>query len=173
MNTMEAIVKRKSTRCFRQEQIPDEILNTILAAGCIAPVAMAMYDSLHLTIIQNKAVLKNISDGIARVVQLDNDPLYDAPTLVLISSKEMPVPGLDYLSTGCVVENMAIAATALGVDSVIIAGAAVVSATDPSLRDILNISKELNPLISVALGYAAIPDTTTKELKVTVSTNRV
>ena len=53
MNTLEAIAKRKSTRNYTPEQIPEEALAVILKAGFAAPVAMAKYDSLHITVVQN------------------------------------------------------------------------------------------------------------------------
>lgn len=55
METMKAIAKRKSTRAFNPEKgIAKADLDTILAAGCAAPVGAGDYSSLHLTIIQSK-----------------------------------------------------------------------------------------------------------------------
>ena len=62
MNTLEAILKRKSTRAYTNEQISEDALNKIIQAGCASPVAMARYDSLHITIIQNQDVIANICD---------------------------------------------------------------------------------------------------------------
>lgn len=174
MNVMEAIARRKSTRSYREEQITDEVLNTILFAGYAAPVGMAMYDSLHMTVIQDKAVLKNISEGIAKALKLDNDPVYGAPTVVLISAKEeIPAPNLEYVSAGCIVENMMIAATAQEIGSVVLWGTAMVVNADPSLRNTLKIPEGFKPIVSVALGYATAPDLTEKEPKVTILTNRI
>ena len=52
MNALEAIAKRKSTRSDKSEQVSDQVLETILKAGFAAPVAMAKYDSLHVTVLQ-------------------------------------------------------------------------------------------------------------------------
>ena len=50
MNTLEAIAKRKSTRSYKAEQISEQALEAIIKAGCAAPVALAKYDSLHITV---------------------------------------------------------------------------------------------------------------------------
>ena len=62
MNTLEAIKKRVSCRAYKPEQISEEALNEILKAGMSAPVASAMYDSMHITVVQNEEVLKQIVD---------------------------------------------------------------------------------------------------------------
>ena len=61
MNTLEAIAKRKSTRSYRPEQLPEETLQAILKAGCAAPVAMARYDSLHITVVQTQTLLDRVN----------------------------------------------------------------------------------------------------------------
>ena len=60
MNTLEAIAKRKSTRAYTDRQIPEEVLDAILKAGCAAPVAMARYDSLHITVVQTKELIDRV-----------------------------------------------------------------------------------------------------------------
>ena len=61
MNTLEAIAKRKSTRNYTPAQIPEEALEVILKAGFAAPVAMAKYDSLHITVVQTQQLLDKIT----------------------------------------------------------------------------------------------------------------
>lgn len=173
METIKAITRRKSTRSYKQDQIPDDVLNTILAAGCAAPVSMGKYDSLHLTVIQNKEILKNISDYIADMANMEGDALYGAPTVVLVSSKDEELPGVEYTNTGCIIENMMIAATDYNVDSVLIWGTALAVNANDELRKSLAIPDGFKPAASVALGYAAVPDETEKELKVTIAMNRV
>ena len=65
MNTLEAIAKRKSTRNYKPEQIPEDALQAILKAGIAAPVAMAKYDSLHITVVQNPEILAKINAATA------------------------------------------------------------------------------------------------------------
>ena len=67
MNTLEAIAKRKSTRNYTPEQIPEEALEVILKAGFAAPVAMAKYDSLHITVVQTQQLLDKINQATEEV----------------------------------------------------------------------------------------------------------
>lgn len=174
METMKAIARRKSTRAYKQDQIPDDVLNSILAAGCAAPVGMGKYDSLHLTVIQNKEILKDISAGVAKAINMDTDPLYGAPTVVLVSSKGAAMPGIDYANTGCILENMMLAATDKGISSVFLWGAAVCAGSDAELQKRLAVPEGFKPIGSVALGYSAeASDQAEKELTVKIGMNRV
>ena len=56
MNTLEVIAKRKSTRSYKPEQIGGEALAAITKAGCSAPIALAKYDSLHITVSYRKRI---------------------------------------------------------------------------------------------------------------------
>lgn len=170
---MKTIATRKSTRVYTGKQISDEVLNAILAAGCAAPVGMGMYDSLHLTVIQDKEILKNISAGVAKAMNMDSDPLYGAPTIVLVSSKEPIAPGVDYTNAGAVIQNMLLAATDKGIGSVLIWGTALAVGAVDELRKALAIPDGFNPVCSAALGYATSPDQTEKDLSITISMNRV
>ena len=60
MNTLDAIFSRKSTRAYNGEQISEENLQLILKAGCAAPIGMARYDTLHITVVQNEDILSKI-----------------------------------------------------------------------------------------------------------------
>lgn len=173
METMKAIARRKSTRSYRQGQIPDDVLNTILAAGCAAPVGLGKYNVLHLTVIQDEGILKKISAGISKTMNMEGNMIYGAPTLVLVSSMDEVFPGTEHANTYCILENMAVAAADQKVDSCIIGGAGMAVNTDTQLRKALAIPDGFNPISSIALGYAVTPDDTEKALKVTISMNRV
>lgn len=174
METIKAISRRKSVRSYKQDQIPDEVLNTILMAGCAAPVASGKYDSLHLTIVQDKEMVKRISDGISELLNKmnkKNTMSFGAATIIIVSSIAPPVPGIDYANAGCILENMVIAAADQKVDSLLFGAAAFVVTANDELRKALAIPDGFNPILSMALGYAAYPDEAVKEHK--ISMNRV
>jgi nitroreductase len=149
------------------------MLNTLLAAGCAAPVGMGQYDSLHLTVIQDKKLLKDISAGIAKAVNREGDMLYGAPTVVLVSSRDGAMPGVEYANAACIIENIMIAAADQNLDSVLIWGTALAVNADAELRGALAIPEGFKPVASVAIGYADASETTEKELKITIALNRV
>lgn len=174
MNTLEAIAKRKSTRNYKPEQIPEEALQTILQAGSAAPVAMAKYDSLHITVVQDQKLLDRINKATEEVffqmlgVRRNMD--FGAKTLLFVSSKEVHRPGTDHANAGIVMENMVLAATALGIDSVILGGAPAAVAKDGKLMKELGIPEGFRPLLGCFLGYGA-ENTPVKEHSISV--NRV
>jgi nitroreductase len=125
MNTLTAIATRKSTRAYLPKQISTEDLNTILGAGSSAPVALGDYGNVHFTVIQNKEMLARLGGG--------ENPFYGAPTLVLISAKQTPYANIEFFNAGCILENMFIAATSLGLGSVFISGASEAAQGEPEL----------------------------------------
>lgn len=174
METLKAIAKRKSTRAFLPDKpVEKKDLDTILAAGCAAPVGMADYKSLHLTVIQDKVKLGKISRAVKTAYNIDRDVLYGAPVLVLVSSSEPKAPNIQYANVGCVIENMLLAATDLGVDNIYLWGAANVTATNPELLEELGIPDGFTPVSAAAFGYASLQDSSEKEMEIKLSVNYV
>jgi nitroreductase len=173
MELMKAIALRKSVRAYNDEQIAEEKIDTILSAGSAAPVGMGRFDNLHITVIQNKDIINKISAGIKAMMKREGDPLYNAQTLILVSSKEAEAPGIDYTNASCVMENMLLAGADLGIGSVIVWGIAMVVEADQSLKDALSIPDGYHALIGASFGYAANADQKEKELVQKIQTSRV
>lgn len=174
MNTLEAIAKRVSVRNYKPEQLTEEQLQTILKAGCAAPVAMAQYETLRITVVQNPVMLKKIYDDatehVFKTMNVRKNFDFGAPTLILISSAPVLRPGMQYTNAGCVVENMAIAATALGIGSVVLAGAPFALAENAALQRELGIPEGFVPVLGAAFGYA---DGEVPPAEHTITVNRV
>ncbi len=175
MNTQEAIGKRKSTRAYKDEQISNESLELILKAACASPIAMARYDSLHITVIQNAEIIGKINELTSEMfykrsgVKKNTD--FGAKTMVLVSSMHtMLSPQMEYANVGIVIENMVIAATDLGIDSVVLGGAPAIVAEHEDLVKELGIPEGFKPVLGAVFGYA----TTEEPAKVhEISINRI
>ena len=174
MNTLEAIATRKSTRAFTPEQIPEDALQAILKAGCAAPVAMAQYEALHITVVQNRALLTKIFQNAEEMIfqQTGNrkNMDYGEQTMILISSAPPLRPGMDFVNAGCIIENMVLAATDLGIDSVVLAGAPSALALNLPLQQELEIPEGYKPLLGASFGYG-VTQTPAKEHSISI--NRV
>ena len=175
MNTLEAIAKRKSTRSYTSAPVSEEALNAILQAGFASPVAMARYDSLHITVLQNEEIIRRINDMTAEMfykrmgVKKNTD--FGARTLLLVSTNTEGLPTeMAYANVGIVVENMVLAATDLGISTVILGGAPRMIAEDESLMKDLGIPAGFKPVLGACLGYAT-SDEPAKEHSIAV--NRV
>lgn len=121
--TIETILKRRSTRTFDSKMLKNEELDTIIKCGLYAPSAKDK-QNWHLTVITNQQRIDEISqgvvDGLAKI-GLEKDPgyhvFYHAPVVIVVSSK---IEGYSEVNAGCLVENMAIAATSMNIGSCII-----------------------------------------------------
>lgn len=159
METMKAISLRKTTRSYTAEQIKDEDLTTILDAGCAAPVGMGAYDSLQLTVIQNSDLLDKITETAAKAFNNPKmKPFYGAPTLIIISSKtNEKAPHIGLANAACIIENMSLAATDLGLGSVYLMGFLVAFSADAELVKELNLPEGFAPVSAIAVGYPTEP----------------
>ncbi len=158
MNAIESITARKSTRSYKSEQININDLERILQAGMAAPVGSGAYDTLHLTVVQNQDLFSKINvavtDMIFKVLGKKMDKNFGAPTMIFVSSKLTMMPGLEYANSACVLENMAIAATSLGIDNIIWGGAAAAVAQNDELLKAMEIPEGYKPVLCISLGYA-------------------
>lgn len=116
--TIEDLKSRRSVRKFRDEQISDEDLNTILEAGTYAPTGRGG-QSPKIVVIQNPDTIKEFSEWNASFFPVDVpegfDPFYGAKTLLIVlADSEFPTYVEDGASVLSVLVN---AAHAVGVGS--------------------------------------------------------
>lgn len=155
MNTMETICSRKSVRSYTGENITAEELSVILKSANASPVGMGQFDSLHLTVITNKELLSKIEKETAAMFgKPDMHPLYNAPTLIVVSSRK-PAPMMEnvaFSNAAIMVHNMALAATELGVGSCYIWGAIAALSRNAEILSKLSLTEDLIPCCAITLG---------------------
>lgn len=174
MNTLETIKSRKSTRAYKNEQISDDALEIILKAGMAAPVAMAAYDSLHITVVQNEQLIKRIFDeaqeAVFATIGVRKSLDYGAKTLIVVSSKPAHRIGMDYANGGIVIENMVLAATDIGIDSCIMGAPIAALSQNTELSNLVGIPDGFTPVLGAVFGYAESEEPAKEH---TISVNRV
>ena len=116
--TIENLKTRRSIRKFKDEQITDEDLNTILEAGTYAPTGRGL-QSPKIVVIQNSDKIREFSAWNRSYFPVDvpddMDPLYGAKTLLIVlADSEIPTYVEDGASVLAVLVN---AAHAVGVGS--------------------------------------------------------
>ena len=104
---LQIIKTRRSCRKYKKEQITDEELKAVLEAGTYAPTSRGM-QSPYIVAVQNEELRKQLASMNAHVMGVTSNPYYDAPTYVLVL---VPADG------SCVLENMMLAAHAIGLGS--------------------------------------------------------
>ena len=117
-STIEDLKTRRSIRKFKDEQISDEELKTILEAGTYAPTGRGL-QSPKIVVIQNPQTIREFSAWNRSYfpvdVPEDMDPLYGGKTLLIVlADSEIPT----YVEDGCSVLAVLVnAAHAVGVGS--------------------------------------------------------
>jgi nitroreductase len=163
--TLTNIRCRRSIRSYREDQINDEELETVLEAAQYAPNAGGQV--WHFTVVQDRKLLDRLNLAAKEAAQsmafehlrdLGRNPefhcLYHAPTLVIVSGNgNSPVP----LDADCAAatENLLIAAESIGLGScwIFFVLLAFSSPEGAGLREELKIPAGYKPFCSAVLGY--------------------
>lgn len=111
---LETLKSRRSCRKYLPEQITEAELNAVLEAGTYAPTGMGSQSPV-IVAVQNMETRNILSQMNAKIMGVDFDPFYGAPTiLVVLASKS----SMTYLNDGtCVLANLLNAAHAVGLGS--------------------------------------------------------
>ncbi|MDR3271160.1 MAG: nitroreductase family protein [Peptococcaceae bacterium] len=155
METTKAIATRRSIRAFKPDPIKDSDLQTILRAAKMAPIGRGLYDNVHITVVQKASLIDKIAAAAKQATGNDLSPNYGASTLIIVSGK--PLGGLEIGNAACIVENMLIAATDLGLGSCYIWGAIHVTKDQKDIIAELHLPDGLVPVSAAAIGYAVTP----------------
>ena len=158
MNTMQAIQERYSCRNYEHKAVDQEKVEELMKAVYATPIAMKRYEDLHVTVITKEDFLKAWDEATAKMYnQLGEHPLYGVPLVVLLSGRtgeEIP-SSTPYLNGGVAVENLALAATELGLGSVIFGGPVRALHGQPALLEQLQLPEGFSPVVALGIGYAA------------------
>jgi len=78
-----ALTQRRCVRAYQARQVSKEALDNVLQAGIYAPSGNGR-QPLRLVVVQDPALLRKLSQMNAAVMGKDTDPLYGAPTAVIV-----------------------------------------------------------------------------------------
>ena len=112
--TLKTIETRRRCRAYKPEQITKEELEAVLRAGTFAPSGKNL-QSAKIVVVQDAAARAELSRMNAAVMGSDKDPMYGAPTILLvIADAHNPNAVAD---GSLVMENLMLAAASLGLGS--------------------------------------------------------
>ena len=166
---LKAIHDRRSVRAYAKEQITEEALNEIIAAGLAAPSARNT-QPWHFTAVQDAALIERVNQAMRKQAEKMMPPdmlesilapsysvFYHAPTVIFISCP--PLEEMQYAQTdvGIAIQTMALAAHALGFGSVILGMPRFAFLGDEAdtLRRELSFPKGYDYCLSIAIGTPA------------------
>lgn len=85
-DAVDAILTRRSIRSYQAKQISEDALETILTAGQYAPSGMNQ-QSAKAIVVQSKERMQQLVQLAKAAEQVDHNPFYDAPTVILVFAR--------------------------------------------------------------------------------------
>ncbi len=162
MDTIKALMSRKSTRRFLDKPIPEEDLRTILAAGMSGPSCVNSRQWAFVAV-TDPAKLAAMADGNGPAA----NPLRGAPLGILVCGDlgraYKPAPDYFVIDGAIAAQNMILAAHALGIGSCWL-GTWPQEGKMAAQRELFGLPEEIVPHSIIAFGYAASPDLAERDL---------
>ena len=151
MDTLKAIMSRRSIHQFKDEPVSDNAIKTILEAAMNAPSA-GDGRPWHFVVIKDRETLNTIADRVD-----DGNPMFkQAQAAILLcgdESKEF-IPGFYPQDCACAGQNIYLAAHELGLGTTWVATWNVKPRID-AVRDILKVPENIMPFALFPLGVPA------------------
>ena len=179
MEFFELLESRSSCRRFSDAAVDEADLERIIAAGRAAPVGSNRTEDLHFTLVRDRAVLDgflpamrrrmedraamaDITEKVASARKVARtpsfDPFYGAPAVVFVSHRAQDVqPGIEFANAAIAAYTMHLAATDLGLGSVLIWGATEAQWLYPDVSEahLPDLPEGFATLMGLAIGYRA------------------
>ena len=80
---MNTLLNRRSIRRYKEDQVPDELLDQVLTAGLFAPTGMNR-QNIVMVAVRDKETRDLLSRMNAAVMGSDRDPFYGAPCVIVV-----------------------------------------------------------------------------------------
>lgn len=151
---LELLKSRRSVRGYKPDAVPEEALDAVLEAGTYAPTGGGAQSPV-IVAVRDKAVRDTLMALNAKVMGKDTDPYYGAPVVVLALADGGRNTCVE--DGSCVLENMMLAAHAVGLASVWVHREKEIfeSPEGKALLKQWGLPETLRGVGSIALGYAA------------------
>ncbi len=146
------IKTRRSIRSYKPDPIDKELLDMVLEAGTYAPSAMGRQSPVIIAV-TNKAYREELVKMNASIMNAKDDPYYGAPVIVLALADGNVTTMVEDAS--CALENMMLAAHALGLGSVWVHRERQMFDSEEGKRllEKWNLPVSLRGVGAIALGY--------------------
>jgi nitroreductase len=144
MSLVDTVLSRRSIRRYEQKEIPSDVLDKILEAGRQAPSA-ANKQPWHFVVLTDSEIKKELSKGLfSRFIK-------DAPvTVVGCAHRDLIAGKWSIISTTIALQNMVVAAWAMGVGSCWIG-----DFSHEKVKKLLGIPERWDVVALVSFGYPA------------------
>ena len=149
---------RQSTRAYTGDQLTEEQLSALLNAAMAAPTCRGRFERVHLTVVQDPAVLAELNAMFQTAVGDETAyPTYHAPTVIYVSNSVEDEEIVAGANASCVMENMMLAAADQGLASVYLFGVSQVLQGNPRVAELLHLPEGFRTVAAMAVGHPAQP----------------
>jgi Nitroreductase len=163
---LQIISKRRSCRSFTTEELSQQDLEILIQAGQGAPIGMNFIHKIQLFVIQNKELLNKLEQNTLNYFSTSENQianhkiksaLYQAPVLIIVAIEKLtgPLEKGQYCSAACILENMILAATEMGIGNVYLSGVTTALNENRALLTKLGIPEDYQAASAIALGRPA------------------
>ncbi|MEI8204753.1 MAG: nitroreductase family protein [Bacteroidota bacterium] len=148
MNTLEAILSRRSIRKYTSEKVSDEQIKNLLKAAMFAPSARNE-QPWHFIVINQKPLLEALSR-----VHPYGKMLKEAPLAILVCADEMLEPATGYWVLDCAAatQNILLAAHSMGLGTVWL-GIYPREDRIKGIRELTKLPEHIHPVSLIAIGH--------------------
>jgi nitroreductase len=160
MELEKVLALRQTTRKYTNQKISDEALEKIVKAAQRAPLAAGDAKNTNLTIVNNPELVEEIRQAcmlFSKKTGKQVDPFYGAQTIIFVSAKDISDDHIEYCNVGCVIENMILQATALGLGSTYIWGCLRKLRKNEEVVKKLELPQGHQILSALVVGYSQNP----------------
>jgi len=148
MDTIEAILTRRSVRKYTDNRVPEDVVNQLLRAAMAAPSA-ANEQPWHFVVITDRSILARVPS-----IHPHSHMLKEAALAILVCSDPSLelTKGRGVLDCSAATQNILLAAHALGLGAVWL-GIYPVEERMSGMRKLLNMPSRVVPISLVSIGY--------------------
>ena len=155
--TIQTIMDRRSTRAFKADPVPQEVIETLIECGIHAPSGRNM-QPWHISVVTDPALIGEMNDGFMRHIGEEfvrENPgflvHYGAPAVLFISGDTSNK--FNETDCGMLTQNITLAAESLGFGSCIAALWCVLFENEPQYYQRLGIPEGHHMHFGIAIGY--------------------
>lgn len=155
-DTLDIIRTRRSVRQYKATPVEADKLEAVLQAGTYAPTSRGK-QAPYIVAVENESLKERLARMNAEVMGVTTNPYYDAPVYILVFA---PADANNPIQDGsCILENMMLAAHALGLASCWIHREKEMFATaeGKALMAEMGLPEGLMGIGALSLGYADGP----------------
>lgn len=152
MDIIETMKKRQSVREFDEQPISDEHYQIILEAAYNAPIGRAAYHRYELIVIKNREKIDAFAKQVIALGIFSKHPFFHAPLVIFVAGKPSR-ERLDGCDTGCIIENVTLAAAHLGLGSCFLYTISEIINGQPHLLRALSLPDEMRVMSAVVIGH--------------------